>query len=106
MDGGSDAADHSVPVNYMVQGTAADQLTSCLHRMTHSAHGDRMISCIRATIHDALLIEVPDTDLGAKMAQWFSGVMSMPYEGIHMPTTISGPAATWRKAMDFVEPPS
>jgi DNA polymerase I-like protein with 3'-5' exonuclease and polymerase domains len=91
-------------VNYAIQGTAARQLEQTLGRIaTLSPAGHPMISMVRATIHDALLIEAPEGEVGQDIAKWFKLVMEQPFESIITPVDIKGPSPSWLAAMQEVE---
>lgn len=87
-------------VNYKVQGSGAGQLNACLRRV----YEDGMINHVRATIHDALLVEAPAGNL--EVPQYFKETMEVPFHEFATPVEIKGPADSWRKAMQFIEEPT
>lgn len=84
-------------VNYKIQGSAAEQLINALRNV----HSMGLLSHVRATIHDALLIE---TSPGSEsVASSIAGAMRIPFMGVENPVDVKGPAATWMEGMDLVE---
>jgi DNA polymerase-1 len=91
-------------VNYFVQGSAADQLVALLILLKQKIFsGTPLIDLIRATIHDALLLEIPLADEGKLIVSWFREAMEQPLLNILNPVEVKGPSASWRECMDWVE---
>lgn len=92
-----------IAVNYKIQGSAAGQLKKALIRLDHFGASKNVIDRVRMTIHDALLVEVPeDPAKAAPWIQFFKKVMEMPFAGFPTPVDVKGPARTWREGMDLV----
>jgi DNA polymerase-1 len=89
-------------VNYYIQGSAADQLVRTLQLIAVEG-GPEWLDRIRATIHDALLIEATEGEQGKACILAFDRWMNVPVLGFPTPTEIKGPSPTWRQAMDTVE---
>lgn len=93
----SDARLARKAVNYKIQGSAAEQLINALRNV----HSLGLLSHVRATIHDALLIETsPGAD---SVASSIAEAMRTPFMGVVNPVDVKGPAATWMEGMDLVE---
>lgn len=93
-DGDEDRAARKA-VNYLVQGSAADQLVDLLQRLAL----ENLLGPVRATIHDALLLE-PTSQAQVEQTRYF---MEKPFCGVQIPVESKGPAHNWLEAMAEVE---
>lgn len=88
-------------VNYKVQGSAADQLLKFLREL--SEHPDSsMFDSIRATIHDAVLVETTSVN-ESRTVGTICNLMSQDFMGIKAVVDVKGPSPNWLEAMSSVD---
>lgn len=85
-------------VNYTLQGSSADHLAEVLRR----AAEDPDFTTIKATMHDALLLDTPVSRRDA-LALKYRALMEEPFHGVEATTETKGPAPNWKAAMEAAE---
>ncbi len=97
-DGYMDARAERQAVNYTAQGSSADHLVDLLNRIYGEDENDIHVL---ATIHDALLLELP-MDRSQELTKQYRDLMEQPFHGIAIPTDVKGPSSNWKASMDGV----